>query len=246
MGDKNWRVPLGVGLIALSALLYFGHYLMFHDAHHIFIYMVGDIAFVPIEVLLVTLIIHQVLSRREKRALLRKLNMVIGAFFSEVGTELLGRLSEFDPDSLRVAEALRPTATWRTADFERAATQVAAYTAGVDGRRSGLVPLRDLLLARREFLLRLLENPNLLEHETFTDLLWAVFHLTEELAFRADLDALPESDVEHLSGDIQRAYGLLAGEWLRYMQHLMADYPYLYSLALRTNPLDPDARPEVV
>ena len=42
------------------------------------------------------------------------------------------------------------------------------------------------------------------------------------------------------------AYGLLAGEWLRYMRHLMADYPYLYSLALRTNPLDPDARPEVV
>ena len=30
--------------------------------------MVGDIAFVPIEVLLVTLIIHQLLSEREKRA----------------------------------------------------------------------------------------------------------------------------------------------------------------------------------
>lgn len=57
--------------------------LFFRDPHHIFLYLIGDIAFVFIEVLLVTLIIHQLLSRREKQAMLKKLNMVIGAFFSE-------------------------------------------------------------------------------------------------------------------------------------------------------------------
>jgi len=31
-------------------------------------------------------------------------------------------------------------------------------------------------------LLGLLGNPNLLEHDSFTDLLWAVFHLMEELS----------------------------------------------------------------
>ena len=43
---------------------------------------------------------------------------------------------------------------------------------------------------KRDFLLRLLENPNLLEHDSFANLLLAVFHLTEELAQRRDLDRL--------------------------------------------------------
>ena len=46
----SWQVSLGIALIAASALVYYIHYLIFHDAHHIFIYMVGDVAFVFIEV----------------------------------------------------------------------------------------------------------------------------------------------------------------------------------------------------
>jgi len=85
----------------------------------------------------------------------------------------------------------------------------------------------------------------LLEHESFTDLLWAVFHLTEELACRTNVKQLPDTDYAHLSGDIKRAYVLLISEWLAYMKHLKADYPYLFSLAVRTNPFDPNASVEV-
>ena len=93
--------------------------------------------------------------------------------------------------------------------------------------------------------LSLLGNPNLLEHESFTDLLWAVFHLAEELGSRDRVSSLPESDREHLAGDIRRVNVLLSLEWLAYMQHLQEDYPYLFSLAVRTNPFDPDAKVEI-
>ena len=43
-------------LIALSATMYAIHYLIFSDYHHIFIYLVGDIAFVPLEVLFVVIV----------------------------------------------------------------------------------------------------------------------------------------------------------------------------------------------
>ena len=33
----------------------------------------------------------------------------------------------------------------------------------------------------------------------------------------------------------------LIAEWLAYMRHLKKNYPYLFSLALRTNPFDPQA-----
>jgi hypothetical protein len=89
MKHFRWQILLASFLIFLSAIFYFIHYAIFMDAHHIFLYLVGDIAFVPIEVLLVTVIIHQLLSAREKNARMQKLNMVIGAFFSEVGMKLL-------------------------------------------------------------------------------------------------------------------------------------------------------------
>ena len=67
MKHFRWQILLASVLIFLSAIFYFFHYAIFHDTHHIFIYLVGDIAFVPIEVLLVTVIIHRVLITREKR-----------------------------------------------------------------------------------------------------------------------------------------------------------------------------------
>jgi hypothetical protein len=92
---------------------------------------------------------------------------------------------------------------------------------------------------------RLLENPSLLEHETFTQLLRAVFHLTEELESREDVGGLPESDYKHLAGDIKRAYILIVREWLDYMEYMKNNYPYLFSLAMRTNPFDRQATPVV-
>ena len=101
--------------------------------------------------------------------------------------------------------------------------------------------LKTFLLEKRPFLLGLLENPNLLEHDTFTDLLLAVFHVTDELVSRHSLVHLPENDLAHLRGDIKRAMGFLISEWLEYLKHLKEDYPYLFSLEIRRNPFDPQA-----
>ena len=113
----NWQVLLGIFLVALSAVLYLLHYAIFRDSHHIFIYLLGDIAFVPIEVLLVTLIIHRLLSAREKRAMLKKMNMVVGVFFSEAGTALLKSLSAFDSQSDKLGVKLVVASNWSEQEF---------------------------------------------------------------------------------------------------------------------------------
>jgi hypothetical protein len=243
--SRRWRLWFGVGLVALSLLLFALHYAVFQDSHHLGIFTLHDLAFLPIEVLIVTMVIHELLEYRDKKSMLEKLNMVIGAFFSEVGSELLERLSTFDPDREEISSDLIPTADWSDADFAKATKRVVASSSNVDARLGDIVGLTDFLVSRRDFMLRLLENPNVLEHEQFTDLLWAVFHLTEELSHREDLSTLSEHDLEHLSGDLQRAYALLTAQWLSYLRHLKKSYPYLYSLAIRTNPLDPNAQAEV-
>ncbi len=241
----NWQVLLGISLIALSAVFYLIHYAIFRDSHHIFLYLIGDIAFVPIEVLLVTLIIHRLLEEREKQAMLKKLNMVIGAFFGEVGTALLKSFSVFDPQSENIRRELIMANKWSDKEFFDVSRRLEKYDCRIECKKDDMADLKNFLEGKRSFLVTLLQNPNLLEHETFTDLLWSVFHLTEELSLRTDVRKLPDADYEHLAGDIKRAYVLLISEWLAYMKHLRDDYPYLFSLAIRTNPFDPNATPEV-
>jgi len=241
----NWQVILGIILIMLSASVYFLHYLIFRDARHIFIYLIGDVAFVFLEVFLVTLVVHNLLAQREKQALFKKMNMVIGAFFSEVGRELIKFCIVFDAQSETLAKKLVVRSEWTDIQFKELQKEVASFSCNVDCQRGDLEGLKCFLVKKRGFLLGLLENQNLLEHASFTDLLWAVFHLTEELEGRNELKNLAPKDYEHLSGDIKRAYRQLIIQWLLYMRHLKADYPYLFSLAMRTNPFDRQATIQV-
>lgn len=243
MNNRRWQVLLLAGLVLLTLGLYWLHFFIFRDAHHIFIYLLGDIAFLPVEVLFVTLIINRLLSNRDKRVKLKKLNMVIGTFFSEVGTGLIKLFLKFEKNDELLRTLVLHDRRWADKDFKRLRQWLLDYRYDIDPGKGDLQELRALLTSRREFLLMLLGNPNLLEHDKFTDLLWAVFHLTDELVYREDFGRLPAADLQHLAQDLRRAFHLLVLEWLAYMQHLKHSYPYLFSLAIRTNPFDPKASP---
>src|SRR3990170_729690 len=96
MKRLTWQIVLGLSLVGASTLLYREQIKIFHAPRDTFFYLFQDLAFIPIQVLLVTLILNQLLNVREKQAMLNKLNMVIGTFFSEVGTTLLKLFSAFD------------------------------------------------------------------------------------------------------------------------------------------------------
>ncbi len=241
----NQQILFGLLLVLLSVFFYILHYVIFGDARYIFSYLLDDIAFVFIQVLLVTLIIQQVLGEREKRAMLKKLNMVIGAFFSEAGMSLLKYFWAFDAEAESLGKHLIIDNEWSEEHFSKIRAILQHRDSKIAIHKGNLEEMRSFLISKRIFLLGLLENPNLLEHEEFTELLWAVFHLAEELSHRGSVKGLPDTDYEHLAGDIKRAYGLLVREWLSYMEHLKSNYPYLFSLAIRTNPFNPQASVEV-
>jgi hypothetical protein len=62
----GWRVRFGLLLIALSLLLYLTHFYIFHDFTYIETYALGDLAFLPIEVLLVVLVVDWVITRQKR------------------------------------------------------------------------------------------------------------------------------------------------------------------------------------
>ncbi|MFA6808625.1 MAG: hypothetical protein WCR27_06490, partial [Eubacteriales bacterium] len=203
-----------------------------------------QLAYLPVHVIITSLVIEKMINRREKRVMMAKLNMVIGAFFSDVGVELLISMSSYHENYDKLRSELLITDNWNKKDFATGRHKILGENFEISCTNNNLHNLKNLkefLMEKRSFQLSLLQNPNLLEHESFTDMLWAVFHLTDELIQRKDTSALSKSDYKHLSIDIERAYTLLITEWLSYMEHLQKNYPYLYSLAVRVNPFNPDA-----
>lgn len=232
---------MGLSLIVISAGLFMLQVRIFHRPRDTFFYLLQDLAFLPIQVLLVTIFLEQLLILRGKQDRLRKLNMVINVFFTELGSELLKVFLGFGAIPKRLGKELLISDGWTDKNFASAADIFSFHDLRVDAGARRLEGLRQLLLSKKDFLFTMLENPIILEHEAFTDLLLAVSHVADELFHRQDLSALPEGDYAHLDGDIKRAYRLLVIEWLSYMRHLKEDYPYLFSLAVRTNPFDAHA-----
>ena len=241
----KWETKLGIFLIGASLLIYLLKTLLMGRIPDTYAYVFNALGFLPINVLLVTLILNKLLHVRAQEAKLEKLNMVIGTFFSEMGTDLLAELASHDDQVDGKQGILKVNPEWEKEDFRQAAKNLANLPFEVNPRHMNLPELREFFLAKRNFLLRLMENPMLYEHEAFTDVLRAVFHLTEELERRKGEEALPESDVDHLRGDFQRVYERLVPAWLQYMDYQRINYPYLFSLAVRTNPFDREASPVV-
>jgi hypothetical protein len=241
---RRWQVEIAVTLIIAAAAVYALRWYLFpSESFHteMLRYLVDDIAFLFIQVLLVSMLIDGLMQRRQREIMLDKLNMIIGAFFTQCGTDVLDCIARLDTDLDAVRAELLPRTAWKARDYERAKQAFRAHKPVIELGTGDLVALRARLDAEKTYIIGLLGNQALLEHQAFTDLLWAVTHLAEELHARGDFEHLPAPDRAHLIADVKRAYIELALQWLDYQRHLQTQYPFLFSLAVRTNPLDPAA-----
>jgi hypothetical protein len=244
MKNIKWFLILSVALLASSITVYALQILIFRNTHETVFLLFQDLAFLPVHTLIVVLILEKLLKRIERQTTLRKLSMAVGVFFTEAGTDLLRMLSGFDKTRLDVMGWLKVGINWKDSDFADARKKLSAFAFETDAREGNLEDLQAFYSLKQPAIMKLLENPNLLEHESFTDMLLAVSHLGEELSMRKDMKQISEKDTDHMSVDIRRAYIALVAEWLGHMQRLKKEYPYLYSLAVRTNPFNPDAKVE--
>lgn len=240
MKNKQHLLRTGIFLILLSFLLHALHFVLFKDLKHIFVYLLGDIAFIPLEVFIVSLVIDQLLERREKQERFKKVNMLIGLFYQELGLRLLSTFSKTDPELGQLQKICHVTPEWQEADFRKAEMAIGQIAHRVNAYQVSLEELKSLLAENKSLLINLIANPTLLEHETFSELLLAVSHLQDELQLSDSAKKTnPKYDnIDHLQIDMERAYGHLMVQWLRYIEHLKSDYPFLFATALVTNPFE--------
>jgi voltage-gated potassium channel len=192
---------------------------------------------------IVSSIAQVLINQQQNKVRARRLNMIIGVFFTEIGNQLLHIFAQYDPQINELRQVCLINQDCTEADFTNLKKRLQKHDFTIDPKLMDLNTITDLLVNKSDVLLRQIENPDLVEHQSFTDLLWAVVHLRDELITRKNLANLPETDIEHLVNDIKRAYSALVERWVEYVQHLKRSYPYLFSLVLRTNPFseNPDA-----
>src|SRR5450756_1005767 len=127
MKQPPWQVTLAAGLLLLSAVVYWIQALVYHDFYHASFYLIGDIAFIPVQVLLVTLVLEKVIRVRERRVIQNKLNMVIGVFFSEVGSKLIRRFMAFDRRGPELTGQMQVNADWDEKRFDQVRLAITGY-----------------------------------------------------------------------------------------------------------------------
>jgi len=230
------KIVFAAVLIAITIVFFLMQYGLYHRPEEAGFLLFQDLAFLPLEVLLVTMILESIIKEREKREKLDQIDVLVGAFFSEMGAETIRRIKAFITNMEGLGDALNlgPSSTSR--DFSGATAMVMHYTFKAESLGGDLKGLGNFLYENKRNLLDMFSNPNLLENSRFTSMLWAIYHLMDEIQNREDLGASPPSDLMHLAGDLERAFPLLVVEYIYYMEHMKSKYPYLFSLAVRKNP----------
>lgn len=229
------NVIMIIFLTALSAMTYYVQYLLFHQTENTVFYLLQDLAFVPIQVGMVTLIINRFLNEMDNRKKIKKINVIISTFFIEIGVPIISTISKFNGNNDILFEKIS-IKEMSSKEYNKLIKEVKEFRFDIYAEPSKLDELYSTLRNYKDAMLNLLANPNLLEHDSFTDMLWAVFHVIDELQTRGEFDKQDKDDIDHLSNDILRAYTALIIEWVGYMNYLQNEYPFLFTLALRKNP----------
>ena len=242
----SWKVKFSIVMILLIIIIYGSNYLVLGDGEHIISYVWTHLGFIPVDILLVAFLLDEIIEKKEKEAMLEKLDMLMSTFFSEVGNELISQLSTVNKYNTNT-ENLKSIKDWDEKDFDNKLAELKSSTVDFsaqvapEDREEFLENLRTLLVSKREFIINMINNPNLLEKDEFTGLINAILHLDEELEHRKDLALVNDADFGHLNGDMQRVYDKLIHEWVYYLKYLYKYYPYMIALIIRTNPFDESA-----
>lgn len=237
----SFEAKLAIILIISAIGFYILNYFLFRDVNFIERYLLAQLGFLSISVLLVTLVLNNLMVRREKKERLEKLNIVVGTFFAELGKDLLRYISKYDNGIEEIARELINIEDYEKEDFDKIKQKLVKRKYDIDIKKINLLELRKFLLNGKEFAINLLDNPAIIEHEAFTELLWNVLHVTDELRRVASFDNLSPEDYEDIKGDIEKLYKLLIYEWIRYVEYLRHRHPHIFIYEAKTNPLIPHA-----
>ena len=99
-----------------------------------------------------------IVNRQEKESRLKKTNVVLGTFFSEIGLQLLALFTGFDSQIDVVSKTLKVEGDWSKKEFSVAKRTLQSHSFKVDSQQGNLESLYRFLDKTGDRMLRLLET----------------------------------------------------------------------------------------
>lgn len=225
---------LVVLLLISSAVIFALQIVVFHRTEDTFFYLFQDLAFVSLQAVIVTLFLNKAVSAIQKQQNSKKVNVIISAFFSELGLSVVSIFAKLT-ENIDELGMLSDVQNCNKKKINELKQRINGFDFKMSLSPEKLEKLGLVLIEKKSFMIGMLENSSLMEHDTFTDMLWSLFHVADELQSR-DLLTVSKADMQHLNNDVLRAYRAILAEWIAYINYLKIDYPYLYNTAISKSP----------
>lgn len=223
-------------LLVISACLYILHYIIFRDLHHLAIFFLHELAFLPLEAIIVTLGLDGLIERTNEDARKSKLSIIETLFFNESGGNMLRYLISFDEHADRLRTVMDVCENWKDADFRQAQKGLKQYSFHLDVDKIDFFGLHYHLNERQDYYREILENPALTQSNEFTGMIMNIYLLWEELDCRTDLYQLASDEKAYLGKLIEEIYEELTSYWLdNAYNHSIHNRPRLHRL-IENNP----------
>lgn len=221
---KRHLTILSIFLLMISLILYISQVMIFRQPETTAFYIFQDLAFLPVTIAIATLVVGYLMEEHDRQERINRTRMLTSSFFTDVGNELLRILitqGHYEiPLLLLTDECKNKTEEELKHSIEKMNFQV-SWTPETERE------IQNLLDAQHDSMLIITSNPALLDHEIFTDMLWAIFHLKDEMKGRAS-ENISSADQKHLESDAKRVFDLLLLDWMNHLNYMKKEYPYYY------------------
>ena len=221
---RSWKFKFAIVMLIIASIFFVSRIIVLGDPEEVVAYLWKQIGFIPVNILIVALLLDGIMSKKEREAILEKLDMLMGTFFTEIGNDLISEISKANKNKSKTKD-LKSIKNWTDKDYENKLKELRDspidFEADVplEDREEFLTSIHVSIEKNREFIINLINNPNLFEKDEFSALVLALLHLDEELSRRGDLSNIDDVDFNHLTGDIKRVYTHLVYEWIYYLKY---------------------------
>lgn len=176
------------------------------------------------------------ISRKEEERRIDKLTTIISLFFTEVGNKFMICLVPIDSSSDSLKKVLTSAENFSLKKSKYLKNELRKTEIKLSPDINIFIEVKKILNEKTNFLVSLLENSNALEYDMLTKLLWSLMHIRDEFMNRRDVENLSDDDIEHLTEDLERVFGLLRIIWIDNMIHTRTKYPNFFGLSMFMNP----------
>lgn len=223
--------------LLISTIIYFFHYIIFGDLRQTLSGIILSLGYVPIGIIYQELIVDKILDKKQKLNSIEKINVIIGAFYNEVGNSLINILSKGDKKIDIVREEINVNSNWSNEKFQNLIELLKVNTCEIDINKIDIRKIVKLLNHKDTLIINLMINQNIKEYKGFIQLLIVLIYLRDQLQFVTSMESVDDFKYKTIKEEVCKSYNILLIQWVLYIKELKdIDYD-LFLKVINNSPL---------